>query len=282
MPSGQRLELIVALARQVNLRIAVRGQVEGRDAHAPDLCPNPTVGIRVSARRLARFDPPQLFLAVDVVLAIVAQSEVAATGAIPVAEQHRQGAVARLEDQGSRPSRPVGGRPDELVRGAVARRRAIWFESQVVPQGERWTRHRAFPRRAERGRPLVATVEAPGLVRPLERTATESPEQHVLTHTQDREIGVAIAVDVKRVRPGHPSEVCGSTWEPLERELTADRAVVPVEGRWVAPAGEVELGLAVAIAVERGDATAGVERRPAVIDVSEARIGGLVHERRRA
>ena len=62
-PGGQRLELVVALAGQVDVGIAVAGHVVAGDAHAPDLHRDPAVGAGVEARGLARCDPPELVLA---------------------------------------------------------------------------------------------------------------------------------------------------------------------------------------------------------------------------
>ena len=59
----ERLELVVALAREEHLGVAVAGQVLTGDAHAPDLQRAPSVGLGVLARRLAGRDPPQLLLA---------------------------------------------------------------------------------------------------------------------------------------------------------------------------------------------------------------------------
>ena len=55
-PVGERLQLVVALARQVDLGIAVAGDVLAGDAHAPDLQRPPAVGlgVRAAAPRRAR------------------------------------------------------------------------------------------------------------------------------------------------------------------------------------------------------------------------------------
>ena len=49
---GEGLELVVALARQEDLGVAVARDVLAGDAHAPDLHRHPAVGRRVEARRL--------------------------------------------------------------------------------------------------------------------------------------------------------------------------------------------------------------------------------------
>ena len=78
-PAGrvrQRLELVVALARQVHLGQAVAGDVVAGDAHPPDHEALPPVVACVEARRLARVDAPELLLAVEVVVAVVRHPQV--------------------------------------------------------------------------------------------------------------------------------------------------------------------------------------------------------------
>src|SRR4029079_668661 len=91
----ERLELVVALARQVVLGIAIAGEVLAGDAHPPDPQGLPALITAVQPRRDAGLDPPELLLAIlAVVVAVVGDAEVPAAGAIPIAEQHRQRAEA--------------------------------------------------------------------------------------------------------------------------------------------------------------------------------------------
>jgi hypothetical protein len=92
----QRLELVVTLAGQVVLGIAVAIEVLVGDTHAPDPQRLPALRLGVEPRRDARIDAPELFLAVlAVVVAVVGDAQVAAAGPIPVTEQHRERAEAR-------------------------------------------------------------------------------------------------------------------------------------------------------------------------------------------
>src|SRR5205823_65504 len=95
----ERLELAVVLAREVDLRKAVAGQVVRGDAHALDLGRKEAIGGRVFPRDDAGLDPPQLLPpeARRVVVAVVADTEVHPAGPVPVAEEHRQRAEGRLE-----------------------------------------------------------------------------------------------------------------------------------------------------------------------------------------
>jgi hypothetical protein len=86
---GKGFELVVALAREVDLRIAVAVEVLARDAHSPDLERLPAVGRGVQAWLFARDHLPELLLAaavVAVVVAVVADAEVAPARAVPIAE----------------------------------------------------------------------------------------------------------------------------------------------------------------------------------------------------
>ena len=144
---GERLELVVALAGQVHLRVAVAGEVLAGDAHAPDLQRAPAVVRGVRARRLARLDPPELLLAVaSVVVAVVADPQVAPAGPVPVAEQHRQRAVAgRQRDRGARSRAPADCRAHERVVGA-ARPGPSSVELEVVAERQRRQRRPRPPR----------------------------------------------------------------------------------------------------------------------------------------
>src|SRR5262245_29905117 len=68
---GQGLQLVVSLTGQKHIWVAAPGDIEAGDAHAPDLEPDPAVGVGVQSRRLAGIHAPQLILATDVVLPVV-------------------------------------------------------------------------------------------------------------------------------------------------------------------------------------------------------------------
>ena len=76
-PVGEGLQLVVALTRQVHLRIAVAGDVRAGDAHPPDLQAAPPVGLRVLLRGFAPVDAPQLVGPIEVVVPVVGHSQIA-------------------------------------------------------------------------------------------------------------------------------------------------------------------------------------------------------------
>ena len=252
---GQGLELVVALAREVDLRIAVAGEILAGDAHAPDLHVLPAVGLAVLARRLPGLDAPELLAAVPVVMAVVADPQVPAPRAVPVAEQDRQRAEGRSQCH-RRAVRSVVGRPDQLVvvadAGAVRGR----LEIEVPAEGERRQGRRTLPGRAERRRPRVAAIERPRLVGALEPTVAETPEQDGLTAAQDGQVGHRVAIDIQRVRAGHVGQVRCRIVDRREPEAPADRACVASEERGAVAAGEVQVGAVIVVAIEHRDATA--------------------------
>ena len=281
-PHGQRLELVVALAGEVVLGVAVAGQVLAGDPHPPDLHRDPAVVGGVGAWRHAPVDPPELVRAVDVVVAVIRHAEVALSRAVPVAEEDGQGAVAGGEGRG----RAVGGRArvrhEELVGGAVEGRRAGRVDGQVVADGERREAGGAVPSGGERGRPGAPPAEAPGLVRPLEAAVAAAAEEDVLPDPEDGEVDEPVAVDVERVGGSDVGEVGGGVREAREAERASGRTVVAEEGRPVAAAGDEDVGAPVGIAVEDGDAAAGVEGDAAAVRVVEAGRRRLLDEAGRA
>ena len=174
---GEGLELVVALARQVDLGVSVTRHVLARDAHAPDAKHPPALVPRVEPRRLTGLEPPELLLAATVVVAVVRDTQVATTGSIPIAEQHRQRAPARRQGDLRAVGRAATRRTDQSVIGAFARRFAVAVERQVVAEGERGQGgRRALPRRAEADGPTLPARERQRLVGPLEAALTESAE----------------------------------------------------------------------------------------------------------
>ena len=201
-PVGEGLQLVVALARQEHLGSAVTREVGAGDAHAPDPQWPPPVGLGVESRRLTGGDSPQLIAAVAGVVAIVRHPQVALPGSGPVAEQHRESAVAG--GQGDRCGVPAAVRrgpeqPAVLARLAVGR--------EVVPERQRGQVAGPLPRGAEGDRPRVGIVETERLVGPLEAAATEAAQDDVLADPQHGEVDVSVAVDVERVGTGDPCQV---------------------------------------------------------------------------
>ena len=148
----------------------------------------------------------------------------------------------------------------------------------VAAEGEGREHRVALPGGAEGGRPLGATVDAPGLVDPLEAAAAEAAEEDVLAEPEHGQVDPAVAVDVERVGAGHLGQVRRRVRQDGEPQRAARRAVVVVQGRRVRAAGEVELGAPVVVAVEDGDAAADEERELAVVGVLDAGGGRLLHE----
>ena len=231
----------------------------------PQICKRaPPVGLGVLAWRLARRDPPQLLLAVAVVVPVVRHAQVAPARPSPVAEQHRQRAVAGAErDRRVVPSPAAAGRTSRLSSQPSS------SGVQVVAERQRRQRVRALPRRAERDGPVVAAVDAERLVGVLEPAVAEAAQDDVAAAAQDDEVDVAVAVDVERVRTGDRGQVGDRRRQPVEAERTAHRALVAVERGRLGAAGEVQVGAPVVVAVEGGDAAADEElerRRRTVVD----------------
>ena len=208
-PGGQGLELVVSLAGDIHVRIAIAGDVIAGDAHAPDLHPHPAIRVRVEPRWLVSGDAPQLVLPVEVVMAVVGHSQVASAGPVPVAEQDRQGAVAGRERDRRGIAGALRGRADQGAVGTRARRRSGGIETKVVAHGERGQSCAALPFRAKGGGPGVTGVERQGLVRPLEAAVADTPKEHAFADPQDRQVHLPVAVDVERIGAVDVGEIGG-------------------------------------------------------------------------
>ena len=272
----ERLELVVALAREEHLRVAIVRHVLTGDSHAPDLQRTPPVGLGVLARRLVGRDAPELLLALAVVVPVVRHAQVALAGPAPVAEQDRQRAVPGAECDRRRVPVARRRRPNEF---AVVAPCAVG--QQVVGEGERRERVRALPRRAESNRPGVAAVDTERLVRILEVAVPEPAEDDVAAVAQDGEVDVAVAVDVERIRAGDRGQVGDRRRLACKAERAAHRALVEVQRGRLGAAGEEQLGATVVIAVERRHSPADEELELTVVGVVDARRARLVDETRR-
>ena len=251
----QGLQLVVGLARQVDLRVRVAGEVLAGDAHAPDPQQGPTLVAGVEPRGLAGFDPPQLFLAVPVVVAVVGHPQIAPARPVPVAEEHRERAPARRQRDGLGVRHTRCRRSDEAVVGACARRLALVVEREVVAEGERRQgRRRRLPCRTETDGPAASPIEGERLVGPLEPAVAEAAQDHVLTESEHGQIDVTVPVDVDGVRPGDRCQVRRGIRGLLEPERAADLAPVAVKRRVALPARQVEIRPLVVVAVECRDA----------------------------
>ena len=241
-----------------------------------DLQRLPTVVDRVLLRWLAGGDPEQLLLAVGVVVAIVRQPEIALARPAPVAEQHRQRAVAGPKWHSRCVPVAVHGRAHELAVVAFDLV-GIGVGLEVVAERQRRQAVRSLPHRAECGRPGVTGIE-PELVVDLLEPAVAEPAQHgVGAAPQHHQVGVSIAVDVDRVGAGHGRQIGDRRSLLCESERATDRTLVAVQRGRLAAAGEVQVGATVVVAIEHRHTPAHEELELAVVDVLDARFGRVVH-----
>ncbi len=170
----------------------------------PQICSGlPAVGLGVRARRLAGRDAPQLLLAVGVVVAVVRHAQVAVARVAPVAEQHRQRAVARARARSGR--RSGAGRVGPHEPAVVA---AILAGHEVAAEREGRQRVRALPRRAEGRRPAGAARRSRAARSAvLEAAAAEAAQHDVAAAPQHDQVDVAVAVDVERIGTGDRGQV---------------------------------------------------------------------------
>ena len=211
---------------------------------------------------------------------VVGDAEVPSPGAVPVAEEHREGAPSRAEE-----GRVAVGRADrseQPVVGAIAVLPAVLVQFDVHADRQRREFVLSLPGGAEACGPLVASVEAQSLVRPLKPALADAPEEDVLPEAEDGEIGMAIRVEVDGVGAGYVGEIRPRVEHLAEPKRTGDRAVVAVESCRVGPTGEVEVGLPIIVTVEHGNATPNEERPVPVVCVVDAGGVGLFDETRRS
>ena len=271
----ERLQLVVTLAGDEHLWIAVARHVQAGDAHPPDLHRAPTIRLGVRPGRLARRDPPELLLTVHVVVTVVRQAQIALPGAAPVAEQHGQRAVPGCERDGWRVPPTRRRRPHELALVAY-----VSAGHEVVAERQRGPGVRSLPRRAERGRPAVAAVDAEQLVGGFEAAVTEPAEDLVATSAEDHEVLVLVTVDVERVGPGDSGQVRDGGGLPSKAERAPHRALVPIERGRLAPTGEEQISTSVVVAIQCRHPTSDEELELPVIPVVDARHRRLFHEPR--
>ena len=164
---------------------------------------------------------------------------------------------------------------------ALGPRAAIVGDDEVVAERERGERRAGLPLGAERRRPAISAIEAPGLVGALECAVAAAPQQHVFSPPEDHQVHDVVAVDVDRVCPGDERQVGGPSFDAGERECASDRAPVAIQARGLGAPGEVQVGPAVGIAVEDGHAAADEELPLALVAVVDAVCGGFLDEARR-
>ncbi len=96
------------------------------------------------------------------------------------------------------------------------------------------------------------------LVRACEAAVAETAQDHVLALSQHDEIGHSVTIDVDRVCASDVGQVGGRIGQRAELERAGRSAVVDEELCRRRPARQVQLGQAVTVAVECGDASADV------------------------
>ncbi len=273
---GQGLQAVVGLAGEVDLGITVAVQVVRGDPHAPDVDRLPALLMGVEPWGGVRRHAPQLLLAEAVVVAVVRDAQVTPPGPIPVAEQHRQAAVAGRQRCRRRvpPARCVG--TDQLI--VIADVAAVVHRLRLQVVAERHGRQcfRVLPGRGERGRPGVASVEAPGLVGALEGAITKAAKQDVLAKPQDGQVDVPIRIDVQRIGADNLAQVGDGAGHRVEGQCSSHRAPVAEQRCRILAAGQVQVLPAVAVTVEDGDAAADEVEEVAGIRMSQPGGSGLL------
>ena len=126
----------------------------------------------------------------------------------------------------------------------------------------------------------MAAVEGPAGVRRLEPAVPQTPQERRPADPEDGQVDMAVAIDVERVGTVDRAEVGDRVGQCGEPQGPAHRAVVAVQGRRSAAAGQVHVRPAVAVAVEDRDASADVGRVRAVVGVFEAGGRRLLDEMR--
>ena len=211
-------------------------------------------------------------------MAVVGDAEVAPTRAVPVAEQHGQGAVAgRERDRGS-VARAPGRRAEEQRRRAGVRLDAVGVEPDILAERERGQAVAPLPGGAERHLPARGLLEPPGVVGELEPAAAQPSQQLHPADPQDHQIGVAVAVDVDGVGAHRARDVRDRAHDLAEGDGPAHSGDVPEQRRRVVPARDKDVGPPVAVAVEHRHPAPDHGRVPAAVDVVQAGRRRLVDE----
>ena len=273
------LQAIGSDAGEVGLGVAVLRQVLAGDAHAPDLYLLPALLARVQPGRLVGEHLPELVLAIRVeVVAVVRDTQVAAPGAAPIAEEQGERTVAGLQGDGFGEA-TAGDGTDEVVERAV--RHVLFVDMvDVVPEGQRGPGLALLVRQValNAARLVVPSIEAPGLVGALEGTATEAPQEHVLAVAQHGQVAEAVRVDVERIGADDGAHVGGFALDLLEAQTSRASAAVVEERSGSLAAGEEKLGSSVVVTVEGSYAPADEVLPVAIVGVFQARCRGLLDE----
>ena len=117
---------------------------------------------------------------------------------------------------------------------------------------------------------------------PVRTDAARPSQEDVFAIAQDGQVDEAVAVDVERVGAVDRRQVGRGIRDDREPEGAADGPDVLVERRRVQPARDVDVRLAVAIAVEDREAASDEESQGPVVRLGKPGARGLVNELRRA
>ena len=251
----QLLELVVGHAGDEDCGVAVAVNVVAGYAHAPDLQAFPAIGLGELPGWLAGCDLPQLLLAVLVVLAVIGNAQRGLARAVPVGEQHGQGAVARCQQFGRGILFACGIRAQQQARRAGAPGEVRAAAVVVAAYGQRGHGLALLPGGGKGGVPVVAVGDVPLLVGAFELAGTQAAEDFDFTNTQHHQVHIAVAVDVDRIGAGGIGQLQAAALF-LEFDGAAARALVAVELGLVDAACDIDLGQAIAIAVKHGHAAA--------------------------
>ena len=107
-----------------------------------------------------------------------------------------------------------------------------------------------------------------------------APEQLDPVDAEDREIGVAVAVEVERVGARHPCPIRDGGGDRREPQRSAGDGGIAVEAGRVRPAGDVQVRPAVLVAVEHREPAAGRVDLVPVVCRGDPGAAGLVDEPR--
>jgi hypothetical protein len=140
----------------------------------------------------------------DVIVPVVGDAQIPPPRPLPVGDQHRQRAIARLQ-----PDRRDISAPACLQVGAVQFVRVAGHERpggvgavDIVADGERRPLRPRLPRRGKGGGPRVAAMKAPVCAGILEPAIAQAPQQQVRPDPQHRQVHHPVAVHVQRIGPG--------------------------------------------------------------------------------
>ena len=140
----------------------------------------------------------------------------------------------------------------------------------IVAESERRKAVAVFPGRAEGGCPFRAAIEVEAVLACFEAARAEAAVEPVGTDSEDYEIHISIAVDIERVGAGCARIMRRRVAERGKGQAAVFTAVVAEQLCRIGAAGKKQVGIAVAVAIECRDPTAGEIFPRAAIDMFDA------------